>query len=174
VPRAVWLSDAAIRDFEHLRHFVHSEKQTREGREREWMAKGPGQVLRLAGTLAFLDWAMTGGPEPAQIEARFVNAAVVLWRDYFWPHSRAALRLIGLSDRHADARKALRWMITHDRREVSLKDIRRDALHHQLDADQTQALINSLVKAGWLLENTDTTAFGRPARRWSVNPVLFQ
>src|SRR4051794_11483880 len=45
-----------------------------------------------------LDWAMIGGPEPVEIDAAFMVAAVHLWREYFLPHSRAALRLIGLSD----------------------------------------------------------------------------
>ena len=95
-----------------------------------------------------------------------------LVRDYFWPHSRAALRQIGLSERHADARRALRWIQTHRKTEISLKDIRRDALNQSLDADQTQELLNALVKAGWLRETTTPTA-GRSVRRWAVNPKLF-
>ena len=94
---------------------------------------------------------------------------------YFLPHSRAALRLIGLSDRHVEARKALRWIKAHGKREVSREDIRRDALTRRLDADQTQALIDSLVEAGWLREMTAPhSGPGRPARRWAVNPKLFE
>jgi hypothetical protein len=102
----------------------------------------------------------------------FVNAAVRLVRDYFWPHSRAALRQIGLSERHADARRALRWIRVHGKNEVSLKDIRRNALSQSLDADQTQELLDALVRAGWLRETTTPTA-GRSVRRWAVNPKLF-
>ena len=55
------------------------------------------------------------------------------------------------------------------------KDIRRDALGHKLDADQTQALIDGLMKAGWLQEVPAAySGPGRPARRWAVNPHLFQ
>jgi hypothetical protein len=70
VSRAVCLSDEAVEEFEQFRHFLHGYKDAYEGREREWIAKGPGQVLRLAGTLAYLDWAMAGGPEPEQIGCR--------------------------------------------------------------------------------------------------------
>jgi hypothetical protein len=175
VPKAVRLSPEALREFEQFRQFLHVRKNAYEGREREWMAKGPGQVLRLSGTLSYLDWAMRGGKEPEEIQVGFLVAAVRLWREYFLPHSRAALRLIGLSDRHVDARKALRWIKAHGKREVSVQDIRRDALSHRLDADATQALIGSLVTAGWLREITATQSGpGRPARRWGVNPQLFR
>jgi hypothetical protein len=136
----------------------------------------PAHVIRVAGTLAYLDWAMRGRDEPKEIEATFMRAAVRLVRDYFWPHSRAALRQIGLSERHANARRVLRWIKADNRRnEVSREDLRRDALGQSLDADQTQSLIDGLVKAGWLREITKLTgpSGGRPARRWLVNPMLF-
>jgi hypothetical protein len=40
VPRSVWLSDAALREFEQFRQFLHGEKRVHDGREREWMARG--------------------------------------------------------------------------------------------------------------------------------------
>ncbi|MDR3483578.1 MAG: DUF3987 domain-containing protein [Bradyrhizobium sp.] len=176
-PRRVPLSDEARQDvFEEFRQYLHRGKDSLDGREREWWAKMPAHVVRLAGTLAYLDWAMGGGHEPKQIEADFVRAAVRLVRDYFWPHSRAALRQIGLSERHANARRVLRWIKADERRnEVSREELRREALGQSLDADQTQTLIDGLVKAGWLCELTKRAgpSGGRPARRWLVNPKLF-
>jgi hypothetical protein len=172
-PRYVALSPEAVEAFERFRQCQHSGKEGLDGREREWWAKSPAHVLRLAGTLSYLSWAMTdGGSEPEQIEVEFVEAAVRLVREYFWPHSRAALRQIGLNERHANARRALRWIKAHGKREVSLKDIRRDALNHSLDADQTHGLLDFLTKAGWLREINTPTA-GRPIRRWEVNSNLF-
>ena len=95
-----------------------------------------------------------------------------LVRDYFWPHSRAALRQVGLSARHANARRVLRWLQKNHRDDVSREDIRRDALGQSLDADQTQALIDSLVSAGWLRQVTTLTP-GRARHRWTVNAKLF-
>ena len=116
-PRDVRLSADARNQFEQFRQFQHRGKDALDGREREWWAKGPSQVLRLAGTLCYLDWAMEGGPEPQTVEARFIEAAVRLWRDYLWPHSRAAVRQIGLTDHHAEARRVLRWMKAGNRQE---------------------------------------------------------
>ena len=176
-PRHIPLSDEAREEvFEEFRRFVYTGKYSLDGREREWWAKTPAHVVRLAGTLAYLDWAMRGGDEPKEIEAKFMKGAVRLVRDYFWPHSRAALRQIGLSERHANARRVLRWIKADNRRnEVSREDLRRDALGQSLDADQTQSLIDGLVKTGWLREITKLAgpSGGRPARRWFVNPMLF-
>jgi hypothetical protein len=188
-PRHLPLADGAKTSFEAFRRDIHTGKAALDGREREWWSKGPGQVLRLAGTLAYLAWAMPAAQpttkrgveqlmetarraeEPATIEAAFVENAVRLWRDYFWPHARAALRQIGITDRHRDARRVLRWLRAHRHTEVSREDVRRDALAQRLDAEGTQRLLDSLVKAGWLCARTVPTR-SRPARRWDVNPRL--
>ena len=92
-------------------------------REREWWSKVQAHILRLAGTLCFLDWAIKddGSPEPQCVDELFVSAAARLACEYFWPHSRAALRQIGLSERHASLRRALRWMKATGSTEVSLR-----------------------------------------------------
>jgi hypothetical protein len=175
VVRSIELSGPARDEFEQFRQFLHLGKEQLDGREREWWAKGGAHVLRLAGTLAYLNWAFAGGPEPSLIEAEFVQAAIQLVRDYFWPHSRAALRQIGLSDRHANARRALRWMRTNKKEQISVQDIRRDALAQGLDEKGTRDLIDVMVRAGWLREAAIETGKGpgRHAHRWEVNPLLY-
>ena len=152
--------------------FLAQLKRDLDGREREWVAKGGTHVLRLTGTLAYLDWAMLGGPEPQSIGEQYVEAAVRLWRYYFWPHSRAALRQIGLSEKHTNARRALAWIRANQKAEVSLQDIRQDALGRRLDAEQTRSLLDGLAPAGWLKLVTKKTG-GRDVHRWQVNPQLF-
>lgn len=171
-PRNIPLSPGGVEVFERFRQTQHREKDALDGREREWWAKGPAHVLRLAGTLSYLSWAWVGGAEPEQIEVEFVEAAIRLVRDYFWPHSRAALRQIGLSERHANARRLLRWVRAHNRKEISLMDARRDALGQSLDADETQRLLDSLVITGWLRKKSTRTT-GRSKHRWEANPKLF-
>ena len=166
------LSAEATATFETFRTFLAQAKAELDGREREWVAKGGTHVLRLSGTLAYLDWAMLGGPEPQSIGQQYVEAAVRLWRDYFWPHSRSALRQLGLTEKHTNARRALCWIRTNRKPEVSLLDIRRDALGRRLDAEQTRGLLDGLVRAGWLNLVTTKTG-GRAIHRWRVNPLLF-
>jgi hypothetical protein len=179
------LSEGAIRKFEEYRRAVDKMKRALDGRERQWLVKSESQVLRLAGTLAYLAWGFSLGQpsssgiqgicmnlEPNTIDEVFMTNAIRLVKEYLWPHARAAMRQIGLTDRHANARRALRWIRAHSRNEVSLKDIRRDALNQSLDAEQAQELLGGLVRAGWLRETTTPTA-GRSRRRWEVNPKLF-
>jgi hypothetical protein len=98
--------------------------------------------------------------------------AIRLIRDYFWPHARAALRQIGMTDRHKHVRKILRWIKSYGREQISLMDVRRDALGGSLDADQTEALLDRMELAGWLCRDTTKTG-GRPRHRWLVNSKLF-
>ena len=148
--KQVPLSAAARERFEQLRQFLHAGRDALDGREREWWSKVQANVLRLAGTLCFLDWAIKddGSPEPQCVDEVFMSAAARLVCEYFWPHSRAALRQIGLSERHANLRRVLRWIRATGKTEVSIKDIRRDALGGSLDADATLDLIDRLVEFG--------------------------
>jgi Protein of unknown function (DUF3987)/Primase C terminal 2 (PriCT-2) len=173
------LSNQAREVFEQFRQFVHKEKAALDGREREWWSKAPPHVLRLAGVITYLDWARrtAGQPflmqEPNKVEKPFIEAAIRLVKDYFWPHSRAALRQIGLSEHHANARRVLRWICANGRTdELSREEIRRYALGKTLNADETQKLLDGLVLAGWLQEITNMTG-GRPQKRWVANPKLF-
>ena len=96
------LSSEAREVFEQFRKHVYGERAGLDGRDREWWAKTPAHVLRLSGTLAYLDWARRRATQPAlvdepnRIEARFVAGAVRLVLEYFWPHAQAALRQVGL------------------------------------------------------------------------------
>jgi hypothetical protein len=171
-PIFVPLSADALAAFEELRTFAAVGKAHLEGYEREWWAKMQAHTLRLAGTLAYLAWGITGGPEPAEVAAEYMRSAIILVRDYFHPHSRAALQLIGMSERDADARRVLRWIKAKELTEISREDVRRRALAQKLDAEQTQTVVlDRLVRAGWLREIRRPTA-GRTVVRWEVNPQL--
>jgi hypothetical protein len=158
------------------------------------VSKGDNQVLRLAGTLTYLDWAMRGiqplnyatkddpidfnkmlqaAEEPTAVSCEVMARAIKLWREYFWPHARAALRLASVRDENADHRRALRWMRSQGNAEISLKDIRRDALGQRLNEERTKGLLNDLVKAQWLQEKSPRQTGGWPEYRWHVNPALW-
>jgi hypothetical protein len=134
------LSSDAREVFEQFRKHVYDERAALDGRDREWWAKTPAHVLRLSGTLAYLDWARRRASQPAlvqepnKIEARFVSGAVRLVLEYFWPHGQ-----VGLTERHANARRVLRWIGARGLIEVAREELRREALSRRLDAEETQA-----------------------------------
>src|SRR6185503_5741617 len=91
-PRSVPLSDGALAKFEEFRQFVDETKRGLDGRERQWLVKGETHVLRLAGTLAYMAWAISlptpsssgvegiaGGLEPDAIDEQSMVGAVRLW-----------------------------------------------------------------------------------------------
>jgi hypothetical protein len=180
--RIVPLSAEARTEFEGYRIFVDRTKRGLEGREAEWLSKSETHALRLAGTLAYLSWAGLGSlkgmagitalMEPNEVDRRSMTDAAMLMREYFWPHARAALRLIGQTERHAHARRTLRWIRTRELPKVSIQDVRRDCLSFALDAGRTRQLFDHLVEAGWLRGPEVVETGGRPRERWEVNPLL--
>jgi hypothetical protein len=69
----------------------------------------------------------------------------------------------------------LRWLHAGNKAAVSREEVRREALAQRLDAGETQALLDMLVRAGWLREApVKASGPGRPPRRWEVNPRLFE
>jgi hypothetical protein len=174
VPRRISLSTEAVKEFEEFRKFVYRKRKALWGRESEWLAKGPNHVLRLAGAIAYLEWAWVGGEEPKEIGKGVAAAAVKLVREYFWPHSRAALRKAGLIRQRTDERIVLNWTRARGKKELSREDVRQNALSKRLDAEQTRRLLDGLGKAGWLRQVVDPPGpqGGKPAYRWLVNPLL--
>ena len=106
-PRDVALAPEALEAFADFAAFAHQGKDELDGMGARILLQGTAHVLRLAVTLAFLDWSWTGGPEPQEIERRHIEGAATLFREYYWPHARAALRQMGITDKHADARRVL-------------------------------------------------------------------
>jgi hypothetical protein len=182
-PKDVPLSNRARQSFEDFRRFADQAKRELVGRESQWFAKGESQVLRLAGTLAYLAWSgalplsgtslegIRDALEPETIGEKFVIAAVRLWRDYFWPHARAALHQAKCGDHHQNERRVLLWIKSRSKTEVSREDIRRDCLAQTLNASETQTVIEALERGHWL-RKTITSTRGRPKYRWEVNPRL--
>jgi hypothetical protein len=177
VSHSIGLDPDAAGEFAQFAQFAHQEKSAFEGREREWFAKATAHVLRLVNTLTHVEWALTtDATKPVTVNKTTMLAAIRLVRDYFWPHARACLRLIGLTERHTNARRVLLWIRAKGKTEVSREEIRRDALSQQLDANETTALLTALTKSGWLREEVTEPRpqGGKPARRWLVNPKLLK
>jgi hypothetical protein len=160
--------------FEEFRQRHHADATRLDEHDADWWGKGPGNVLRLAGVLTFLDGTAqpAGTAEPAQVPAWAVAAAAGLWLDYLWPHAQAVLRIGGGGSRQGPARTVLRWMRRQHCAEVSLTAIRREALSQTCDAAATARIVEALVADGWLRPIVAPRGVGRPPRRWAVNPHL--
>ncbi|HKV00212.1 MAG TPA: DUF3987 domain-containing protein, partial [Vineibacter sp.] len=167
--RDVELTADALAVLEAFRDAHDADLDALEGREAAWWSEGVGLVLRLAGVLTFLGWSAepTGTAEPAHVSATAMRIAIGLWRDYLWPHARAAFGAGAESERHRHAERVVRWIAEHRIGEVSREQIRREVLSQAVDADGADAVIALLVAQGWLQPVARaTTGPGRPPRRW--------
>jgi hypothetical protein len=153
---------------------LHRETGDAEGLEAAWLGKGPGTVARLAAALELLGW--SGGPAtrpPGPIGRDAVEAAVVLWRDYFRPHARAVFNRTGPTDMEHHTRRVLRWLKARNRTEVSSREVRCGGLRRALNAGQTADVLDRLEAAGVIRRVRSATLHaGRPAERWDVNPAV--
>lgn len=167
------LTSAARALFEDFRRTLATRAGRRDGAAAAWWGKGASNVLRLAGVWAFLDWSaqFADRPEPQDIAAEAVEAAIALWGTYLWPHAGAVLGASGVSDKMRQARKALLWIRRQAQAEVSRDDLWRHArvAHNAAGVD---GVIETLIAAGWLRRIAPAEGVGRPRLRWAVNPAL--
>ncbi|TWS94460.1 DUF3987 domain-containing protein [Reyranella sp. CPCC 100927] len=169
--RDVPLSAAALAVFETFRRAHDQGARGLSGRALAWWRQGDATVLRLAGVLSFLDWATetAEAPEPVQVPAGAIEAAVDLWQTYLWPHAEAVFRSSASRDHQRKTDRVLQWLEEHRPETVSREEIRRTMLSQTVDADGADAIARQLVEAGWLQPlKPEKGGSGRPAVRWQV------
>jgi hypothetical protein len=174
-PRTLALEPEALPAFDAFRRAHDAEAGKLDGRESAWWGKGPGTVLRLAGTLTFLAWAIKepGTAEPAQVPAWTIKAAARLWQHFLWPHARTVFGTAGNSRSESRGQKVLRWLKREGKSEISRTELRRSALSGSCNAAESTRVAELLVTGGWLHpREPERKPMGRPTTRWSVNPVL--
>ena len=140
--------------------------------------KGETVVLRLAGTLAYLAWSIalgtpsangldgiTGSLEPKTIDKKFMSDAIRLWRDFFWPHARAATAANWLK-RSAQECPAGSAMAQGKRRPKKLASSISAAtlLAQSLDARANRGIARWTCDAGWLRRQTSRADRRPPSR----------
>lgn len=178
-PLVQHFDQGAVDGFDGFLAGLRAEIGEAEDAEAGWLGKGPGTVARLAAALALLAWsgaASTGDP-PGHVGAKQVEDAIALWAGYFKPHARAVFnRAAPATELERRARRVVRWLIDCGRAEVSLKEIRREALGDTVDAARANEVIARLRRGGMLRPRVSlpSSRGGRPARRWQINPALWE
>ncbi len=143
----------------HLQEFAHQESDncsTDASAEEDTVVQGNGACAApVGGTLCFLEWAWSGGAEPQAIEARHVECAVSVVEGL--PVAARAGRSASGKDSPtsmATPAPVLRWLHTATRRRCRARKCaaaRRMATAARR-RHEVQALLEMLVRAGWLRE----------------------
>jgi len=176
-PLALSLDDSALQAFDRHLAQLHEALRASDGVQAAWLGKGRGMVARLASALALLRWAANASsvaPPPRQILGETMVAACTLW-EYFRQHADAVLARAFPSKVDDLARRVLAWIGDRRVAELSREEVRREALHQAVDADQTLAVIRVLEGAGFLREaEAEPGKRGRRPMRWHVHPALIE
>jgi hypothetical protein len=179
LPWRLGLTPEALRRLEAIVAGLRQKMQDTDGLEAAWIGNGQSMIVRLAGLLALMRWSHDTSEEESDgldhVERRDVDDAWTLWNDYLLPHAQSVFGDAGTTAGERHARRVMRWLRRHRKTVVSLKNIRRQALCHTIDADGAEEVIGLLVSAGALRALTTAKsgpAGGRPTHRWEVNPAL--
>jgi replicative DNA helicase len=150
------------------------ESEMGEGRTlealRDWAAKLPGAVVRIAALLHLAEHA-EADPLPVVISEATMRQAVK-WGEYFSGSARAVLR--PEDPEHRDLRKLVRWLQRRNRLEVSLRDVKR---HLTSEAHNWTLALDEAVDLG-MLRLVEPDLNGRegggrlPGPRWEVSPYI--
>jgi hypothetical protein len=174
-PLALTLDEGALKVLDGQIGRLNQELARADGVEAAWLGKGRGMVARLAAALTLLDWgarASSMAVPPSAIGGEAMLSACHLW-DYYRSHARAVLARASPTDGERLMRRVLAWIRSRGADGISREDVRRDALGQALNAAQSQQVIDSLERAGFLRPvEVEPGRNGRPAHRWHVNPIV--
>lgn len=164
-PQTLPLTQEAADSYEQWWRWQDDSVRGASGMMASTLAKGPGQVLRLALVLALAEAAFHGGQLPESVDVLHVVRAIALWEDYFAPMAARVFGDAALPEVDRDARTVARWIAQERPKTVNARDLRRHVrLPGLTDARRVDAALEALVDAGWL-EPTPSRAGDRPGRR---------
>jgi hypothetical protein len=140
-----------------------------------FLGKGLGVTARLALVIELLTWAATDQPEPTDVSATSVEAAVTLFEGYFAP---MAARVYGDASRPGTERAAvvlLKAALARNARTLNKREVYRNwGLPGLTTAAQVQAALDALAEGDCVRADPMTGAKGgRPAGDYLVNPRVF-
>jgi hypothetical protein len=175
-------ADSAMRAFERW-----LEPQLAEGQELShlagWSNKLAGGMARIAAILHLTAAVGQSGTWPATIDRDTVDAAIRIGRDYLLPHALAAFGLMGADPYIEDARRVLAWISVNHVNHVngpqlvSKRDIHALVLGSRYSTEDAEAIVNVLVKRGYLrlfLDQEKKSRGGRPGVRYEIHPAVFK
>ena len=149
--------------------------QAASGLTAGFLGKATGVAGRLALVVELLTWAATNGPEPADISARSMAAALTLSADYFAPMAERVYGDAARSPAERGAAALLKAIRARGARTVNKREVYRDwGVPGLGSADKVQPALDVLEDGDCLRDASATTERGgRKRGDYLVNPRLF-
>ncbi|MCK6478596.1 MAG: DUF3987 domain-containing protein [Planctomycetaceae bacterium] len=185
VSRALHFSPEAVEVL--LRFSGEIEPRLAEGGDleavRDWAAKLPGAVARIAGLLTLADGADPGSSGgcggiggPSTVSREAVERAILLGR-YLIPHALAAFGLMGTNREKEDSLYLLRWILRRPRDRFTKREVWQETKGGRFQkAEDLDPPLQDLEERGYIRRDQDEQRRGggrRPSPSYSVNPGAY-
>jgi hypothetical protein len=133
-----------------------------------------GYVVRVAGVLAFLDWAVgTDWDEPTSIDIQTVKRAIRLVDGYYLPMARRCFGDMSLPQEQRDTALILKWLAKQRATIFDATLLPRAKNTPLKDRKRRDNAIDSMLELGIIKERGVTTPKGgRPALLYDIHPDL--
>lgn len=176
VPSYITLDEDAADLFQEWRASNAVNEGSTSGLLTSHMGKLPGIVLRLALVLEYLEWAATGGPEPAGVSKRSIGLSAHLADEYFIPMASRAYGDASLPTQERHGASIARRILKERPPIVNARIIRREwGLPGLKEARAVREAVSVLVDGNWLQE-APTRVGNTPGQQkadYKVNPKLW-
>jgi hypothetical protein len=183
-PVIMTLEEPAVVRFQQWREQHAAKLKTVSGLFASWLAKQFGYILRLAGLLKLLDWAIEDGtwPPPASVTTDAIERAITLLEEYLSPMAERTFGDASLPDDERGAATIAKLIIArrlgstqNGSMLLNLRSVQRLKLPLLRTADQVKAAFAILQQEGWLRPAPSRRGErqGRQRDDYEVNPLVF-
>ena len=171
----------AIRVDDDALELLHAYDVPRQVQEKEadglltsHIGKLRGYVVRIAGVLAFLDWAVgSDWDEPTSIDKQTMERAIRLVDGYYLPMARRCFGDMSLPQEQRDTALILKWLAKQRATIFDATLLPRAKNTPLKDRKRRDNAIDSMLEAGIIQERgTTTPKGGRPALLYDIHPDL--
>jgi hypothetical protein len=170
--------DEAKDVIDSVRLWVRQEEVKSEGLIKGTIGKASGLVVRVAGVLTLLDWAISGGPVPTTVGKLATERARVFVQDYVVPMARRVIGETASPGETRGARRLARLIVegVPQRETINIREIQKRERTHLQTSAEIEAAIDVLVQGRWLTLESGKPGpkGGRPLHVWRVNPDVFR
>ena len=113
-------------------------------------------------------------PRPASvIPYDTAKRAADFLHEFLFPHALAFYQnVLGLSDRHDAVLATAGWILSHQPREITVRDVRRgDRIMREMDVDQAEEVLRKLDAMSWI---EPVPSVRRDSVKYTVNPDVYR
>ncbi len=165
-PKIIYLCPAGRKIIEDFASRLQVYENKHSGILVSHIGKLRGITARLSLVLHYLNWSQTDINEPDVINAEYVNNAVKIVEEYFYPMAEHCLQMASVPQHEHDAYLVSQYIRKHKMKAINGRNISKDVLNR--DTKRRDAALSCLEETGWIR----TIPSKSKASNYDVNPII--